>query len=192
MLRKLAVIGFGSSMIGMGINGFILPFHLINGGFFGISLLANYLVGVKVGVTFILLNIPVYLFAYKVEPSYFLNGLLGAIISGIMIDLWIPLNGVVHLPLQTSVIIGAIMIGMGVGVMLRHHISPGGMDLLALLIAKWSKWNVGVIALIMDAIIILTGLFLLHDPRLLYSLLIVTIVGFMISIITSFREIKWF
>ncbi|MEH7106744.1 YitT family protein [Bacillus sp. JJ1764] len=192
MLKKMAVIGFGSSMIGIGINGFILPFHLINGGFFGISLLANYLVGVKVGVTFILLNIPVYLFAYKVEPSYFLNGLLGAIISGIMIDLWIPLNGVVYLPLQTSVIIGAIMIGMGVGVMLRHHISPGGMDLLALLIAKWSKWNVGVIALIMDVIIILTGLFLLHEPRLLYSLLIVTIVGFMISIITSFREIKWF
>ena len=39
MLKKLAVIGFGSAMISVGINMFILPFHLINGGIFGISLL---------------------------------------------------------------------------------------------------------------------------------------------------------
>ncbi|MGG3561124.1 YitT family protein [Neobacillus rhizosphaerae] len=189
MLKKLAIIGFGSTMLGIGINGFILPFHLINGGLFGVSLLIKYLFGFKAGIIFILLNIPIYMFAYKSDRLYFFNGLLGAILSGFMIELLFPLNGRFHLPILSSVIVGAIIIGIGVGVMLRNHISPGGMDLLALLISKWSKINVGVIMVLMDGMIILTGLVLLQNARLLYSLVVITIVGLLATIITSYRRI---
>jgi uncharacterized membrane-anchored protein YitT (DUF2179 family) len=190
MLKKIAVIGFGSTMIGIGINGFIIPFHLINGGFLGISLILNYLWGFKAGLIFIFLNIPVYMFAFKSDPMYFMNGLSGAIISGIMIELFMPLNGTIHLPIMSSVIVGAIIIGIGVGVMLRNHISPGGMDLLALLLSKWSKVNVGVIIFALDMVVIMTGLLLLQDAKLFYSLLIISIVGLLASLITSFRSIQ--
>jgi uncharacterized membrane-anchored protein YitT (DUF2179 family) len=185
MLKKLAIIGFGSTMIGIGINGFILPLHLINGGFLGISLLLKYIWGFKTGITFIFLNIPVYMFAFKSDPIYFINGVIGALCTGLMIELFMPLNGIFHLPILSSVIVGAVIIGSGVGVMLRNHISPGGMDLLALIIAKWSKVNVGVIMFAMDAVIIITGLFLLQDVKLFYSLIIVAIVGLLASIITT-------
>jgi uncharacterized membrane-anchored protein YitT (DUF2179 family) len=185
MLKKLAIIGFGSTMIGIGINGFILPLHLINGGFLGISLLLKYIFGFKAGITFIFLNIPVYMFAYKSDPGYFFNGVIGALCTGLMIELFMPLNGMFHLPILSSVIMGALIIGSGVGVMLRNHISPGGMDLLALIIAKGSKVNVGVIMFAMDAVIIITGLFLLQDVKLFYSLIIVAIIGLMASIITT-------
>jgi len=192
MVKKMVIIGFGSTMIGIGINGFILPFHLINGGIFGISLLLHYIWGFKAGIMFIFLNIPIYMFAFKADPLYFINGLMGAVISGFMIEFLIPLNGTVQLPIMSSVIVGAVMIGIGVGVMLRNHISPGGMDLLALLIAKWSKVNVGVIIFATDTIIIITGLLLIQDVKLLYSLLIVSIVGLLASMITSFRSVEIF
>lgn len=192
MVKKMVVIGFGSTLIGVGLNGFIIPFHLINGGFLGISLIINYLWGLKAGLIFIFLNFPVYMFAFKSDPLYFVNGIIGAIISGIMIELLIPLNGVFHLPIMSSVIIGAVIIGIGVGVMLRNHISPGGMDLLALLMAKWSKINVGVIIFAMDTVIIFAALFLLQDAKLFYSLLIVSIVGLLASLITSFRGVQIF
>ncbi|MBT2725438.1 YitT family protein [Bacillus sp. ISL-75] len=185
MVKKLAIIGFGSTMIGIGINGFILPLHLINGGFLGISLLLKYIWGFKTGITFIFLNIPVYMFAFKSDPIYFINGVIGALCTGLMIELFMPLNGIFHLPILNRVIVGAVIIGSGVGVMLRNHISPGGMDLLALIIAKWSKVNVGVIMFAMDAVIIITGLFLLQDVKLFYSLIIVAIVGLLASIITT-------
>ncbi|MFP5110448.1 YitT family protein [Neobacillus sp. C211] len=185
MLKKLAIIGFGSTMIGIGINGFILPLHLINGGFLGISLLLKYIWGFKTGITFIFLNIPVYMFAFKSDPIYFINGVIGALCTGLMIELFMPLNGIFHLPIISSVIVGAVIIGSGVGVMLRNHISPGGMDLLALIIAKWSKVNVGVIMFAMDAVIIITGLFLLQDVKLFYSLVIVAIVGLLASLMTT-------
>jgi len=192
MVKKMMIIGFGSTLIGIGINGFILPFHLINGGIFGISLLLHYIWGFKAGMTFIFLNIPIYMFAFKADPVYFINGLMGAVISGFMIEFLIPLNGTVQLPIMSSVIVGAVMIGIGVGVMLRNHISPGGMDLLALLIAKWSKVNVGVIMFAADTIIIITGLLLIKDVKLLYSLLIVSIVGLLACMITSFRSVEIF
>jgi uncharacterized membrane-anchored protein YitT (DUF2179 family) len=185
MLKKLAIIGFGSTMIGIGINGFILPLHLINGGFLGISLLLKYIWGFKTGITFIFLNIPVYMFAFKSDTIYFINGVIGALCTGLMIELFMPLNGIFHLPILSSVIVGAVIIGSGVGVMLRNHISPGGMDLLALIIAKWSKVNVGVIMFAMDAVIIITGLFLLQDVKLFYSLIIVAIVGLLASLMTT-------
>ncbi|MDR7075570.1 uncharacterized membrane-anchored protein YitT (DUF2179 family) [Neobacillus niacini] len=186
MLKKLAVIGFGSTMIGIGVNGFILPFHLINGGMFGISIVFNYLWQLNIGLTFVFLNIPVYLLAYKSDFHYFLYGLIGAIFSGFMIEFLVPLRDVFHLPIISSVIIGGSIIGIGVGTMLRNHISPGGMDLLALLLAKWTKINVGIIGYAIDTVIIMSSLLLLQEPRLLYSLLVVSIVGILATAITSY------
>ncbi|WP_251648069.1 YitT family protein [Niallia sp. MER 6] len=113
-------------------------------------------------------------------------------ISGVIIDLFGPLNGVFHLQIMSSVIFGSIMIGIGVGVMLRYHISPGGMDLLALLFAKWTNLNVGGILFLMDTTIIITALFLIHDIKILYSLIIVSIVGLLACIIATFHEIKFY
>ncbi|WP_256236649.1 YitT family protein [Bacillus sp. EB600] len=187
MRKRLLIIFFGSTLIGIGINGFILPFHLINGGIFGISLLLNYLYGLKLSLLLVLLNIPIYLLALKSDPHYFINGVIGAVISGFLIELMNPLNGAIHLPIFASVICGGVLIGVGVGLMLRNHISPGGMDLLALLISKWSKLNVGIIIYLIDTVIIVTGLVILKDANLLYSLIIVGIVGLFASILTSFR-----
>jgi uncharacterized membrane-anchored protein YitT (DUF2179 family) len=188
MLKKFAVIGFGSTMIGVGVNGFILPFHLINGGMFGISIVFNYLWHFSIGLTFVFLNIPVYLLAYKSDYHYFFYGLIGAVFSGFMIEILVPLRDVFHLPIISSVIIGGVIVGLGVGIMLRNHISPGGMDLLALLLAKWTKINVGIIAYAIDTVIIMSSLFLLQEPRLLYSLLIVSIVGLLATVLTSVRN----
>jgi uncharacterized membrane-anchored protein YitT (DUF2179 family) len=188
MLKKLAVIGFGSTMIGIGVNGFILPLHLINGGMFGISIVFNYLWQLNIGLTFVFLNIPVYLLAYKSDYNYFFYGLIGAIFSGFMIEFLVPLNEVFHLPIISSVIIGGTIVGIGVGTMLRNHISPGGMDLLALLLAKWTKINVGIIAYAIDTVIIMSSLVILQEPRLLYSLLIVTIVGLLATLLTSYGK----
>jgi uncharacterized membrane-anchored protein YitT (DUF2179 family) len=188
MLKKFVVIGFGSTMIGIGVNGFILPFHLINGGMFGISIVFNYLWHFSIGLTFVFLNIPVYLLAYKSDYNYFFYGLIGAVFSGFMIEILVPLRDVFHLPIISSVIIGGVIVGIGVGMMLRNHISPGGMDLLALLLAKWTKINVGIISYAIDTVIILSSLLLLQEPRLLYSLLIVSIVGLLATVLTTVRN----
>ena len=73
--KRLIIIGISSLFIGMGINAFILPLHLLNGGIFGISLLLKYLFGFKLGHLIILLNTPIYLLALVYDKSFFINGL---------------------------------------------------------------------------------------------------------------------
>jgi uncharacterized membrane-anchored protein YitT (DUF2179 family) len=190
MGRKIWITIFSSILIGIGINGFIIPIHLINGGLWGVSLIINYLLGFKIAITFLCLNVPIYLIAGFYEKIYFVYGLLGITISSIIIGLLTPLQFMVHLPTLQSVIIGGATIGLGVGFMLREHISPGGIDLLALLLSKWLSINKGVALIILDFIIILLGVILLNDERLLYSLIIITIVGLTTTSLTFIKGIK--
>ena len=50
--RALAIV-IGSVFIAIGLNGFLIPFGLLDGGALGISLIFHYLMGVKVGLTFL-------------------------------------------------------------------------------------------------------------------------------------------
>lgn len=190
MFRKLKITILSSLLIGIGINGFIIPIHLINGGLWGISLILNYLLGFRIAITFIVLNAPIFLVAYVYDKTYFFNGLLGVTISSIIIDFLTPIQFMIHLSTLYSVLLGGTVIGIGVGFMLKEHISPGGIDLLALIFSKLLSINVGVALLLLDSIIIFIGVITLRDERIIYSLMIIIIVGLTATIITSIKNIK--
>ncbi|MDN4072858.1 YitT family protein [Fictibacillus terranigra] len=190
MIRKIKITVLSSLLMGIGINGFIIPIHLINGGLWGVSLILNYLLGFKVAITFICLNAPIFIVARLYDKTYFFNGLLGVLISSVIIYLLTPIQFMVHMSTLCSVLLGGTAIGIGLGFMLREHISPGGIDLLALIISKLFSINVGMALLLLDAIIIFIGILTLRDERLIYSLTIVIIAGLTATIITSIKSIK--
>jgi len=191
-MKKLAVLLFSSVCIGMGLNIFILPLHLINGGIFGISLLIKYIWGIQVGHSMIMLNTPIYLLSLLYDKSYFINAILGLVFTSTMIDLLAPLNGLLHLPILISAILGGITIGIGVGFMIRLHISPGGIDLLALLISKSKAINPGIVMFLIDVFIIIAGIIILKDLRLIYSIIIISCVGLCVGVLNTFKSINFY
>ena len=62
-MKKLSILLFSTVCIGIGINMFLIPSHLINGGVFGVSLLIKYIFNIQVGHMLIILNLPIYLFS---------------------------------------------------------------------------------------------------------------------------------
>ena len=82
------------------------------------------------------------------------------------------------------------MIGAGLGFMLRHNASTGGTDLLAHFLAKYLPLNVGVIILLMDAVIIGFGGFLLSGSTFMYSVLTIVAGGFTTGMFTQKRWFK--
>jgi len=191
-MKKLAVLLFSSVCIGMGLNIFILPLHLINGGIFGISLLIKYIWGIQVGHSMIMLNTPIYFLSLLYDKSYFINAILGLVFTSTMIDLLEPLNGLLHLPILISAILGGITIGIGVGFMIRLHISPGGIDLLALLISKSKAINPGIVMFLIDVFIIIAGIIILKDLRLIYSIITISCVGLCVGLLNTFRSINFY
>lgn len=187
MIKKAASILIGSSLIAFGINYFLIPHHLINGGMIGVGLIANYAFDFRPGLTTIIVSLPLYVYAFIYYRSYFFNGLHGLLVSSFFIDLLYPLSTLPHTTnIVMSAIFGGIFIGTGVSLMLLVKVSTGGGDLLALIISSATTINVGLIIFTIDMFVILWGSFYLHETEIiLYSLIMILMVGLTTYTITT-------
>lgn len=127
--KSLAVI-VGSLILAIGINFFLVPLKILDGGVIGIGLIIHYIWGVKVGFTIILFSIPIFVYAWFKCRHYFYNSLHGVLVSSFLIDLLEPFQhssrSYVQLSVITSSMIGGILVGLGIGIKLRHETSTGG------------------------------------------------------------------
>ncbi|MFV9510196.1 YitT family protein [Tepidibacillus sp. LV47] len=187
-LHKGLLIIVGSFILAIGINFFLVPYHILDGGVIGLALVVNYLTGFKVGLMIILLSFPIYLLAWFKSRAFFYNSLHGLLISSFFIDIVYPYTYYFHYyihitPLESS-IIGGLLVGIGIGIMLRAGASTGGLDLLAQFLAKRFSFNVGMIIFCMDATIISIGGLFIAKNNLLLSFITVLSVGIATTLIT--------
>ena len=191
MLQKVLSVFIGSLLVAIGVNAFLVPFGLLDGGALGISLIIHYAFGVKVGFTFLVVSIPIFMLAWRYYRSFFYNGIHGMLLSSLTIDLLYPLQiigrEVITVPL-VSAACGGIVIGAGVGIMLRQDISIGGTDLLGQMMAKKMAVNPGVVIFCIDILIAITGSLLISSVHLVLSFTTVFIVGLTTSLIVSKSE----
>jgi uncharacterized membrane-anchored protein YitT (DUF2179 family) len=190
-LHKIIVIIIGSLLIASGIDFFLMPIKVLDGGFIGVALIAKYLFGAKVGLVLILCGLPVFIYTWYKDRAIFFHSLFGMIFLSYFIDLFDPYN-----PLGTIVpaypflasVVGGILIGLGFGILLRFDTSTGGIDLLAKLLAKKLEINVGVLILLMDAVVVITGGLLFSVDTFFLSVATISAGG----LATSLCTIKFF
>jgi uncharacterized membrane-anchored protein YitT (DUF2179 family) len=191
---KVLVILTGSAILAFGINCFLAPFKVMDGGIIGIGLILNYLWGVKAGFTILLLSVPIFALAWFRYRNYFYNSVNGMLVSSFFIDFMQPLQfkflTYVQLSPLMSSIFGGILVGLGIGMMLRFETSMDGIDLLAQLLATVFPINVGVLIFMIDVIIISLGGFLISAETFLLSLITITAMGLTISLCTWGRGSK--
>lgn len=193
LFRKGLTIIFGSLLIAIGINGFLVPYGLLEGGAIGISLIIHYVANVKVGLTFLLISIPIFIMAWYLYRSFFYNGLHGMLCSSLLIDVFSSstwLSQFVVLTPFFSALIGGMIIGVGVGIMLRSEVSIGGLDLLAQMLAKKMAINTGIVILTFDILVVTVGRIIVRSTPFLLSLLTVLVIGLTISIIVATKRQK--
>ncbi|WP_409344408.1 YitT family protein [Paenibacillus sp. MBLB4367] len=190
-LQRLAVTVAGSLLIAVGINFFLVPFMVLDGGILGVSLIANYIFGAKIGLLMLLFSIPIFTLGWFYDRDALYNSLHGLLLSSYLIDLLEPLQYYflydVELTPFSSSALGGWMIGCGIGAMLRYGASTGGTDLLAHLLKKIVKVNVGIIVFMIDGIVVGLGGLLLSAETLLLSIVSITAGG----IATSLCTMKW-
>jgi uncharacterized membrane-anchored protein YitT (DUF2179 family) len=178
-------------LIAFGIDFFLMPNKVLDGGFIGIALIINYLFGTKVGLILVVCSIPVFIYTWWKDRAMFFHSMFGMISLSYFIDLFDPYypfgSAVSNYPFIASVA-GGICIGIGFGVLLRYDTSTGGIDLLAKLMAKRLHLNVGVLILMMDAIVVIVGGLLFSKDTFFLSIATITAGG----LATSLCTIKYF
>jgi uncharacterized membrane-anchored protein YitT (DUF2179 family) len=183
--EKIAAMLLGSLLLSLGVNGFLVPYHLLDGGVIGLGLIIHYFYGWPTGLSIILLSLPLYILAWFFERRYFYYSLHGLIISSFCIDVFSFMNGRIHMGILPSTIIGGLLVGIGIGLMLRYETSTGGTDLLAQILTKFTSINVGIIIFLIDGLVITSGIQIIGLEKFFYSLLTIICVGLMTTLTVS-------
>lgn len=175
----------GSAIMALGVSSFLLPNQLSSGGVSGIATITYYLFNIPMGIVIILINIPLFLFAwYRIGKEFLLKSLIGTISLSLFIDIFDR-----YPPITTdrflACVYGGTIIGIGTAIILKARASTGGTELIANIL-KTYKNNISMskALTIIDILIIgLNVLFFKHIEIGLYSAITIYLYGKMIDII---------
>ena len=183
--RRVTLLVAGNLIFALGFNLIIVPLNLYSGGFVGISQLLNILANSVLhnganyrGILYFLLNIPLFVLAYKIIGREFcLTSLIAiGLCSFFMSVVPIPTAPVIE-DMLTACLVGGVITGSGAGMVLRSGSSGGGQDIIGVCLAKTHpNVSVGGISITMN-VAIFAVCFLLFDIQIVIYSLIYSIVN---------------
>ena len=164
---------------------FLLPNQLSTGGISGISTILYYLCNYPVGLTMLLINVPLFVIAMvKVNKRLFFKSILGTVLLSVFIDLLGNLSPITN-DRFLACIYGGIIMGIGTAIILKAGASTGGTDLLSYVIRAYNnKFKSSRVIIIADTIIIFFNIIFFREIEIgLYSVIAIYLMGKMIDII---------
>lgn len=176
------MILLGNLLYSFAIAFFILPSGLITGGTTGIALFVNYLTGLEISVFVLIFNIVMFIIGFIILGKTFaLSTVLSSIAYPFMLSFAQWLNSLTddltH-DLILCTIFGGLLIGIGIGIVIRAGASTGGMDIPPLVLNKKFGINVSVSLYAFDFTILILQMFFSNREQILYGILLVCIYTF--------------
>lgn len=160
----------GSGVAAVGLQFFLLPNHLVDGGVTGISIIAAKLSGLPVGVYLAIFNIPFVILGYKKFGREFaLLSTIGIIMLAALTITHVG-HGFTDIPVLAAVF-GGLFVGVGVGLVVRYGGIIDGSDTVALLIDRETVFSVGEAIMAINGVIITIAGFVFGWEQALYSLI---------------------
>lgn len=180
----------GAFLFAFGVNVIITPIGLYNGGFTGIAQLirtvANQTLDFEflknydiTGIVYYIMNIPIFWWAWKEMGKRFLvNSLITVSIQTVFMT-FIPVpEAPIFGDRLMACIIGGLVVGTGVGIILRGRSSGGGQDIIGVICAKkYPGFSVGKIAIMMNVFVYAICLWMFDIEVVVYSLIYTTVLA---------------
>jgi uncharacterized membrane-anchored protein YitT (DUF2179 family) len=176
LFQKIVLIVLGSLIIAVGVNLFIIPNKLLSGGISGIGLMLQYIFNIPMGVTILILNIPLLILSIlKINKKFTMFTILGTISLSVFLILTASLNNVLA-PVEESYrllycIYGGVLSGIGSGIVFSNEGSNGGMDIVAVYAKKKYDIEIGMMSFIINFLIVAVGSVLFDFKVGLYTLI---------------------
>ena len=170
MAKKIGFVLLGSIVTAVGLQFFLLPNHLLDGGVTGLSIIASKLSSLPLGIFLFAFNIPFVILGYKKFGKEFAAlSILGittlASLTFIHVD-----HGLIDTPILAAVFGGAV-VGLGVGIVIRFGGIIDGADTVAVLIDRKTIFSVSEAIMAINGVIISLSGFVFGWEEALYSLI---------------------
>lgn len=168
---RATLITFGAILMAVGLEIFLVPNNVIDGGIAGISIMASHLTGLSLGIFLFVLNLPFIFIGYKqIGKTFAISTLYGIIILSIATTLLHPVPPFTD-DLLLATVFGGIFIGVGIGMVIRSGGSLDGTEILAILSNSKLPFSVGEIIMFFNIFILGAAGFVFTWDRAMYSLI---------------------
>ena len=156
---------------------FLDPGKIAPGGLTGVAMILKHLWGWDIGITSLILNIPLFIVGYKAMGRVFaFRSLAATILFSLMIDL-LPLKAITVEPILGT-LYGGILLGIGLGFILRGGATTGGTDMAARMVHKYLPFlSVGMFLFLIDCIVVVAAWIFIGSSEALYALICIFITG---------------
>lgn len=174
-ILKIVKRGFfltiGSLLAAAGLEFFLIPNSVIDGGIIGISILTSYLANLPIGLFIVGLNLPFLLLAYNyIGLTFVFSTVYSVSILALFTTVFHPIPSVTGDLLLASVF-GGIVLGTGVGIVLRAGGSLDGTEILALIYGPKLGFTVGEVVMFFNIFIMSSAGLVFGWDRAMYSIL---------------------
>ena len=183
-----SLITVGAFIMAAGFVLFITPYKIVPGGVYGVSIVLHHLFGTPVGLIALCFDIPLTILGIKIlGPRFGIKTVVGFVLTAGFVDLLTYLWGdqpLVENDALLSSIFGGVFIGLGLGMIFKAKATSGGSDIIAMIVAKYTKLPLGQLMIAVDSAIVMVGVVAFQDWKIpLYSLIVIFITGRVVDVV---------
>lgn len=188
-VTQLVTITIGAIIAAFGLDMFLVPNAILDGGVIGLSIIAAELTNISMSIYLILFNLPFLYIGYKrMGLKFTLRTLYGVIILSGATAYLHHFESVTD-DLFLATIIGAVILGTGVGLVIRAGGALDGTEIIAILVSKKRTVSVGQIVMVMNLFIfVLAALLVFSWETAMYSIITYFIAFKMIDVVVEGME----
>jgi len=188
---KYLFLFIGSILTAIGLEIFLIPNNIIDGGVIGISIMLSYLSNYPLGMFIFFLNIPFLVLGYRhIGKTFVLSTLFSISSLSVWVSILHPIPGLTE-DLMLAAVFGGIIVGIGVGLIIRYGGSLDGTEIIAIILDKRTGFSVGEIVMFFNLFILSSAGLIFGWDKAMYSLIAYFIAFKMIDItIEGLEETK--
>jgi uncharacterized membrane-anchored protein YitT (DUF2179 family) len=180
-VRDYALIVIGALAQAIGLRLFLIPARLASGGVSGISQLINHFTAWPIGLMVLIGNIPLFLLGWRYLGGrrFGLRTATAVIAYALFVDFlvyFLPEAGITD-DLFLNALYGAIVSGLGYGLVYRGRGTSGGSDILARILNNWRGVSMSASYLMVDSAVILGAGLIFGWKQALYALITLYVSG---------------
>ncbi len=186
-IRDYIFILTGALVQAVSLRLFMVPAQLASGGISGISQLINHFTGWSIGLMVFIGNIPLFVLGWRLLGGrrFAMRTLVAVLAYSIFTEavLWLPFfpkDGITN-DLVLNSLYGAVVSGIGYGLVYRAQGTSGGSDILARILNRWHGIPMTQSYLMTDTLVILAAGFVFGWQKALYAIIVLYVSGLVVD-----------
>lgn len=185
---KIFIVLAGSFLLACSLNLFLIPADVFASGFTGVAQLLSYILPLSTGTLLLLLNIPVAILGWlKVGKSFTVYSFASVAMTTLFLEL-VPVHALSS-DIMLNAVFGGVIGATGAGLLLKWGASSGGLDIIALVLARYTDRPVGSFFFLLNSIIVVASGLLLDPEKALFTLISIYVTSRFIDVIHT-RYVK--